>query len=121
MEDNTQVSAVPLSEQAQEAKERMQQQLLAQFAGKVVNELEEEERKRRIAEHGKPDAARQATYDRLIVVQEDLLRCLNLLKVKFLHTRHLVQITMYMCHKCHSILALHVLTTESKNDFLHEY
>ena len=74
-------SGVPLSDQAQEAKERMQQQLLAQFAGKVVNDLEEEERKRRIAEHGKPDSAREAAYDRLIVVQEDLLRCLNLLQV----------------------------------------
>ena len=82
MTDNTNADSVPLSDQAQDAKERMQQQLLAQFAGRMVADLEEEERKRRVAEHKKPDAAREAAYDRLIVVQEDLLRCLNLLKVR---------------------------------------
>lgn len=80
MADNT-VNGAIFSESAQEAKEQMQQQLLAQFAGKMVAELEEDERRRRVEEHSKPDEVREAVYGRLIVVQEDLLRCLNLLKV----------------------------------------
>ena len=62
----------PLSPAAVDANDRMR---------KMVAELEEEERNRRIAEEKQPNEARERMFDRLIVVQEDLLRTINLLKV----------------------------------------
>lgn len=65
----------PLSPAAIDANERMR---------KMVAELEEEERQRRIAEEKQPSEAREKMFDRLIVVQEDLLHTINLLKVSLL-------------------------------------
>lgn len=65
----------PLSPAAIDANERMR---------KMVAELEEEERQRRIAEEKQPSEAREKMFDRLIVVQEDLLHTMNLLKVSLL-------------------------------------
>ena len=79
-------SAVPLSEQAQEHKEMMQQELMRSMASKLMAAALEEERQRRIKEmegQGKEDedAVRKKAYGQLVVVQEDLIRTLNLMKV----------------------------------------
>lgn len=71
--------AAPLSNEAQDAKELMQEQLLRGMALKMVAAAEEEERARRISEESDPQ--KNVVYDKLIVVQEDLVRTLNLLKV----------------------------------------
>ena len=65
----------PLSPAAVDANDRMR---------KMVADMEEEERKRRIAEEKQPNEARDNMFNRLIVVQEDLLRTMNLLKVRHL-------------------------------------
>ena len=62
----------PLSPAAVDASDRMR---------KMVAELEEDERNRRMAEEKQPSEAREKMFNRLIVVQEDLLRTINLLKV----------------------------------------
>ena len=81
---------VPLSSEAQEAKELMQQQLLRSMASKMMAAAIEEERQRRIKEQEdlkkqglgeSEDAVRKNAYEHLMTVQEDLIRTLNLMKV----------------------------------------
>ena len=76
-------SEVPLSSNAQEAKEMMHQQLMRKMANKMMVAAIEEERQRRIQSEreGEEDAVRRKAFDQLVVVQEDLVRCLNLMKV----------------------------------------
>lgn len=77
-------SEVPLSSEAQDAKEAMQQQLVRKMALKMLAEAEEQERARRVQEASKPlgdDAVRQRALDQIITVQEDLVRALNRMKV----------------------------------------
>lgn len=77
-------SGVPLSSEAQDAKEAMQQQLVRKMALKMLAEAEERERERRIQEAGQPpadDAVRQRALEQIITVQEDLVRALNRMKV----------------------------------------
>jgi hypothetical protein len=77
--------SVPLSDAAQDAKEAMQQQLVRKMALKMLAEAEEQERERRVQEAGRPataDAVRQRALDQIITVQEDLVRALNVMKVK---------------------------------------
>ena len=73
----------PISK-TEDAKELMQEQLVRKVAVKMIAELEEEERKRRILEAKEPntkDAVRQRALDQIITVQEDLVRALNQMKV----------------------------------------
>jgi hypothetical protein len=73
---------VPLSSEAQEAKEMVQQQLLRKMAAKVMEAAIEEERQRRIKEGTTAEGGeREKVYNQLIVVQEDLLRTMNLMRV----------------------------------------
>ena len=74
---------VPLTEQAQEAKEVMQRELLRSMANKMYATALEEERDRRIKEMKNPDedSVKRNAYEQLMVVQEDLIRTLNLMKV----------------------------------------
>ena len=76
---------VPLSSEAQEAKEMVQQQLLRKMAAKVMDAAIEEERERRIKEgtgQGEDGGEREKVYNQLILVQEDLLRTMNLMRVR---------------------------------------
>lgn len=76
-------SEVPLSTEAQEAKEMVHQQLMRKMANKMMAEAIEEERQRRIKESETEEAAeRQKAYNQLILVQEDLVRTINLMRVK---------------------------------------
>ena len=77
-------SEVPLSPDAQEAKELMHQQLMRKMANKMMAEAIEEERQRRIKseQEEEEDAVRRKAVDQLVVVQEDLVRCLNLMRVR---------------------------------------
>lgn len=84
--ENGEIPQVPLSEQAQEHKEMMQQELMRSMASKLMAAALEEERERRIAEMQdqggeSDDAVRKKAYGQLVVVQEDLIRTLNLMKV----------------------------------------
>ena len=83
MADQQSDKSVPLSADAQDAKELMQQQLLRKMANKMMAEAIEEERQRRIKAELEPedDTVRRKAFDQLIVVQEDLVRCLNRMKV----------------------------------------
>ena len=73
---------VPLSNEAQEAKEMVQQQLLRKMATKMMSEAIEEERQRRIKEStGEEGGEREKVYNQLILVQEDLVRTINLMRV----------------------------------------
>lgn len=77
---------VPLSEEAQEAKEVMQRELLRSMASKMMATALEDERQRRIKEmqdqgSENEDAVKKNAYENLIVVQEDLVRTFNLMKV----------------------------------------
>ena len=77
--------SVPLSNEAQDAKEMMQQQLVRKMAVKMIAEAEEKERQRRIQEEKEPhpeDAVRKRALDQIITVQEDLVRALNRMKVR---------------------------------------
>lgn len=75
---------VPLSSEAQEAKEMVHQQLMRKMATKMMAEAIEEERQRRIKESEMEEGAeRQKAYNQLIVVQEDLVRTINLMRVSF--------------------------------------
>ena len=78
-------SGVPLSSEAQDAKEAMQQQLVRKMALKMLAEAEERERERRIREAGEPgaeaDTVRQRALEQIVTVQEDLVRALNRMKV----------------------------------------
>lgn len=81
---DAQEGTVPLSMEAQDAKEAMQQQLVRKMALKMLAEAEERERERRIQEAGKApgdDVVRQRALDQIIAVQEDLVRALNRMKV----------------------------------------
>ena len=83
-------SGVPLSSEAQDAKEAMQQQLVRKMALKMLAEAEERERERRIREADEPateDAVRQRALEQIVTVQEDLVRALNRMKVSFLSKR----------------------------------
>ena len=66
----------PLSPAAIEARKKVQ---------KMITEMEEEERKRRMTEekNESQDKSRIAAIDKLMNVQEDLLRFINLRKVCF--------------------------------------
>ena len=83
MADPKAASEVPLSSDAQEAKELMQQQLLRKMANKMMSEAIEDERQRRIKlqEQANEDTVRSKAFDQLITVQEDLIHTLNLIKV----------------------------------------
>ena len=76
-------SEVPLSANAQEVKEMMHQQLMRKMANKITAAAIEEERQRRIQseKEGEDDAVRRKAFDQLVVVQENLVRCLNIRKV----------------------------------------
>ena len=73
-----------VSGEAQDAKEDMQQQLIRRLAAKVVDNAAEDERQRRIKEKlsVEDQELRTKAYDKLIVVQEDLVRYVNQLKVR---------------------------------------
>lgn len=77
-------SEVPLSTEAQEAKELMQRELLRKMANKMMSEAIEEERQWRIKaqETQSEDAVKRKALDQIVVVQEDLVRTLNLMKVR---------------------------------------
>ncbi len=78
---------VPLSSEAQEAKEMMQRELLRSMANKMMATAIEEERQRRIQDQESlqkqesEDMVRRNAYEQLMSVQEDLIRSLNLMKV----------------------------------------
>ena len=74
---------VPLSKAAQEAKELVHQQLMRTMANRMMAEAIEEERQRRIKEKSESEEGgeRQKAYNQLIVVQEDLIRTINLMRV----------------------------------------
>jgi len=75
---------VEVSAEAQDAKEDMQEQLVRQLAAKVVDNAAEDERQRRIKEKlsVEEQELRSKAYDKLIVVQEDLVRYVNQMKVR---------------------------------------
>ena len=82
-------SRVPLSSEAQEAKELMQRELLRNMAKTMVSTAVEEERQRRVQElkqlqtdEDQDDSIRKNAYEQLMVVQEDLIRNMNLMKVR---------------------------------------
>lgn len=58
-----------------------QEQLMRQMALKMLATVEEEERARRISEEAQENALKSAAYDKLISVQEDLVRTINLMQV----------------------------------------
>lgn len=69
--------------EAQIVKEEMQEQQIRKMAAKVVDNAAEEERQRRIKEKlsVEEQELRSKAYDKLIVVQEDLVRYVNQMKV----------------------------------------
>lgn len=73
----------PLSPEAQTAKEQMQEQLMRTMAAKIVDNAAEEERQRRVKEKlsVEEEELRSKAYDKLILVQEDLVRYVNQMKV----------------------------------------
>lgn len=83
-------SEVPLSPKAQDAKEAMHQEFLRSMSQKVMAAVIEEERARRIKELEElqspkspedEDTVRKNAFEQLMIVQEDLVRSLNLMKV----------------------------------------
>ena len=78
---------VPLSNAAQEAKEMVHQELLRKMAAKGMDAAIEEERQRRIKEGtGGEGGEREKAYNHLILVQEDLVRTINLMRVSALRS-----------------------------------
>ena len=81
----SQQSAPPPLSAQEEADLLAQEQLTRRMAVAMVQRLEEEERARRITEEAEaaahPDSLRQRTFENILVVQEDLVRCLNRMKV----------------------------------------
>ena len=73
----------PLTSEAQVAKEEMQEQLMRKMAAQVVDSAAEEERQRRVKEKlsVEEQELRSKAYDKLIMVQEDLVRYVNQMKV----------------------------------------
>ena len=67
-----------------EVEDSKHEELVSKLALKAIQEAVENERARRIAEEGtiKEDAVRSKAYDQLIQVQEDLISCLNKMKVR---------------------------------------
>lgn len=76
-------SSVPLSPEAQDAKESMQRQLLRTMANKMYAAAQEVERARRIKEMQKPDddLVKKKAFEDLMRVQEDMVRAINVMKV----------------------------------------
>ena len=67
-----------------EIEDSKHEELVSKLALKAINEAVENERARRIAEEGtiQEDTVRRKAYDQLIQVQEDLISCLNKMKVR---------------------------------------
>lgn len=80
-------SEVPLSPKAQDAKEAMHKEFLRSMAQKMMAGAIEEERERRIKELKElqssedKDAVKKNAFEQLMVVQEDLVKNFNLMKV----------------------------------------
>ena len=72
--------------EAQVAEEEMQEQQLRKMAAKIVDNAAEEERQRRVKEKlsVEEQELRNKAYDKLILVQEDLVRYVNQMKVSSL-------------------------------------
>lgn len=79
-------SKSPLTPEAQVAEEEMQEQQLRKMAAKIVDNAAEEERQRRVKEKlsVEEQELRNKAYDKLILVQEDLVRYVNQMKVSSL-------------------------------------
>ena len=81
-------AGVPLSAAAQEAKEAMQRQLLRTMASKMYATAQEEERARRVKEmkESSPetdeDQVKKKAFEDLMRVQEDIVRAVNVMKVR---------------------------------------
>ena len=84
-------SEVPLTSEAEIAKEEMQEQLMRKMAAKVVDNAAEEERQRRVKEKlsVEDQELRSKAYDKLILVQEDLVRYVNQMKVGSLTSKYI--------------------------------
>lgn len=67
-----------------EIEDSKHEELVSKLALKAIHEAVENERARRIAEEGtvQEDSVRRKAYDQLIQVQEDLISCLNKMKVR---------------------------------------
>lgn len=76
-------SEVPLSPEAQDAKESMHRQFLRTMANKMYAAAQEEERERRIKEQQQPndDIVKKKAFEDLMRVQEDMVRAINVMKV----------------------------------------
>lgn len=74
-------TAPPSNSAAQEKTELEPEQLLRSMAQKMVAAAEEEERERRIREEISDTHLKDDVYNQLTVVQEDLVRSINLLRV----------------------------------------
>ncbi len=61
--------------------DHVQEALMREMAIKMLAAAEEEERARRIREETQGSEQKNAILDKLIVVQEDLVRTINLMKV----------------------------------------
>ena len=87
-------SKSPLSTEAQTAKEEMQEQLMRRMAAKVVDTAAEEERQRRVKEKlsVEEEELRSKAFDKLILVQEDLVRYVNQMKVRSFTVEYLITI-----------------------------
>ena len=84
MADTVENGHVPLSPQAQDAKENMQRQLLRTMANKMYASAVEEERKRRVEEMQNDqgdDSVKRRALESLTKVQEDMVRAINVMKV----------------------------------------
>lgn len=79
-------SKSPLTPEAQVTEEEMQEQQLRKMAAKIVDNAAEEERQRRVKEKlsVEEQELRNKAYDKLILVQEDLVRYVNQMKVSSL-------------------------------------
>ena len=82
-EEKSKTSRTP---EAQVAEEEMQEQQLRKMAAKIVDNAAEEERQRRVKEKlsVEEQELRNKAYDKLILVQEDLVRYVNQMKVSSL-------------------------------------
>lgn len=83
-----------LTPEAKTAKEEMEEQLMRKMAAKVVDNAAEEERQRRVKEKlsVEEQELRSKAYDKLILVQEDLVRYVNQMKVSSLAVKYLITI-----------------------------
>lgn len=85
-----QKSESSLTSEAQVAKDEMQEQLMRKMAAQVVDKAAEEERQRRVKEKlsVEEQELRSKAYDKLILVQEDLVRYVNQMKVSRCELAH---------------------------------